>query len=416
MGYFFSDAVEQALRDIYYEMGAGRGQEGFRLLEEASNAGDGDASCLLARCLCGSQYVWEGHQFPEDDRRATKLLRKAVEQGSALAVLVCLRTGDMTPSLQQKMPFSSLQEAFDMVLDKAERGEPFCQYTIGNSYFWWDFLRIQGKSKNDFSSHEAFRDYLRENITKCEDWFWRAFRNGVFWGGNNLKHYYWNGDEDIVPPQPEKAADINRIGAEYGYPNYQYYYGYDLWRENRKEEAFPWMKKAYDHGQTEACFYVGYAYEWGTGVEKDLAKAAACYTEGIQAGKSREGCSNRLGAMYYNGKGVPQDYAKAFQLIKWADDQGTTGNWGACYLGECYGYGRGTQQDYKMARKYLETVDWDCPDAFYLLGYLYARGLGGPEDIEKGVALLQKAGNHRDALEELKHYKKTFFTRKWVRR
>lgn len=293
MGYFFSDAVEQALRDIYYEMGAGRGQEGFRLLEEASNAGDGDASCLLARCLCGSQYVWEGHQFPEDDRRATKLLRKAVEQGSALAVLVCLRTGDMTPSLQQKMPFSSLQEAFDMVLDKAERGEPFCQYTIGNSYFWWDFLRIQGKSKNDFSSHEAFRDYLRENITKCEDWFWRAFRNGVFWGGNNLKHYYWNGDEDIVPPQPEKAADINRIGAEYGYPNYQYYYGYDLWRENRKEEAFPWMKKAYDHGQTEACFYVGYTYEWGTGVEKDLAKAAACYTEGIQAGKSREGCSNR---------------------------------------------------------------------------------------------------------------------------
>ena len=154
----------------------------------------------------------------------------------------------------------------------------------------------------------------------------------------------------------------------------------------------------------------------GTGVEKDLAKAAACYTEGIQAGKSREGCSNRLGAMYYNGKGVPQDYAKAFQLIKWADDQGTTGNWGACYLGECYGYGRGTQQDYEMARKYLETVDWDCPDAFYLLGYLYARGLGGPEDIEKGVALLQKAGKHRDALEELKHYKKTFFTRKWVRR
>ena len=45
------------------------------------------------------------------------------------------------------MPFSSLQEAFDIVLAKAEGGDAFCQYTIGNVYFWWDFLRIEGKNK-----------------------------------------------------------------------------------------------------------------------------------------------------------------------------------------------------------------------------------------------------------------------------
>ena len=135
MGRFFSDAVETALRDLYYQMWTGRGREAFRLLEQASDAGDGDASCLLARCLCGSQYVWDGHGFPEDGRRATGLLHKSVEQGSALGVLICLRSGELKPYLEKKMPFSSLQEAFNIVLDKAEAGEPFCQYTIGNSYF-----------------------------------------------------------------------------------------------------------------------------------------------------------------------------------------------------------------------------------------------------------------------------------------
>ena len=417
MGRFFSDTVEQALRDIYYQMWTGRGQEAMRNLEQASAAGDGDASCLLARCYCGDQYVWDGHHFPEDDLKATKLLHKSVEQGSAIGVLVALRSRELTPGLMQKMPFASLQEAFDEVLAKAQAGEPFCQYTIGNSYFWWDFISIQGKDKNDFASQEELRSYLRENIVKCEDWFWKAFRGGVFWGGNNLKHYYQNGDEDLVLPQPEKAQDINRIGAEYGYPNYQYNYGAQLRQEKQYDEAFRWLKKALEGGEVNVCYYLGVAYELGQGVETDAAKAAEYYKKGLEEAQfHRIGCSNRLGALYYDGKGVPQDYAKAFQLLKWAYDQDTTNNWGAYYLGSCYAHGYGTQQDYALARKFLEMVDWQSKNAFYLLGYLYARGLGGPEDIQKGVALLQKAGDHSQAQEELKHYKKTFFGGKWVRR
>ena len=93
MGQFFSDVVEQALQNIYYDVRTGRGQESFRQLEQASASGDGDASCILARCLCGYQYTWSGHGFPEDDRRAEKLMRKSVEQGSAVGVLVALRSG-----------------------------------------------------------------------------------------------------------------------------------------------------------------------------------------------------------------------------------------------------------------------------------------------------------------------------------
>ena len=128
-------------------------------------------------------------------------------------------------------------------------------------------------------------------------------------------------------------------------------------------------------------------------MEKDVRRAADYYQRALAAPiQSKIGPANRLGAFYYNGDGVEQDYAKAFQLLKWAYDQDTSSNWGAYYLGACCAHGRGTQQDYVQARKFLEMVDWDNRNAFYLLGYLYARGLGGPEDIPKGVEYLQKAG------------------------
>ena len=51
MGRFFRDRVETALKDIYCDLAAGRGWEGFQLLQEAAGEGDADACCLLARCL-----------------------------------------------------------------------------------------------------------------------------------------------------------------------------------------------------------------------------------------------------------------------------------------------------------------------------------------------------------------------------
>ena len=65
---------------------------------------------------------------------------------------------------------------------------------------------------------------------------------------------------------------------------------------------------------------------------------------------------------------------------------------------------------------YLEQVDWDNNDAYYMLGFIYGRGLGVPEDVPKAVAYLQKAGSHGEAKQELTHYKKTLFGRQWVRR
>ena len=415
MAAVLSSEVERALQDIYYDVRTGRGKEAFALLEEASAAGDGDASCVLARCLCGYQYVWRGHGFPEDDERATKLLHKSVEQGSALGVLVALRSGELTPSVQKKMPFQSLQAAFDEVEALAEGGDAFCQYIVGNSYFWWDFLRIQNKGKDSFPNQAAYKEYLRENISKCEDWFWKAFRGGIYFAANNLNQYYTKGDEDIIAPQPEKARDLWKTGAEYGHPLHQSIYADELKKAERYEEALRWYREAAEGGNPNDWFEVGFLYEEGKGTEQDMAYAVSCYQKELARDPDHTGANNYLGRAYFTGKGVPQDYAKAFRHLSIAHDKkGNT--WGVFYLAKCCFYGLGTPQDYAKALRFLDKVDWQNREADYMRGVIFARGLGGAAaDIPKGVAYLQKAGSFDKAKEELLHYKKTLFG-KWVRR
>lgn len=411
MAKILSDEVKRALQDIYYNVRTGRGKEAFALLEQASEAGDGDATCILARCLCGHQYVWIGHGFPEDDVRASKLMRKSVEQGSALGVLVALRSGELRPAVQRKMPFASLQEAFDEVLDMAEEGEAFCQYTIANSYFWWDFLRIEGKNKDSFSGQADYKAYLKENISKCEGWFWKAFRGGMYLAANNLNRYYTQGDEDIIAPQPEKAGELWKIGAEHGYPIHQAIYADELEKAGRNADALYWYKQAGEGGHPGAWSDAGRYYYEGIGVEKDEAYAVRCFEKDIPFGVVR--AYNMLGRAYFQGKGVAQDYAKAYYYLHYGYNNGS--KWGVFFLAKCLFYGYGTRQDYVLARKLLDEMKGNYWEADYLRGMIYANGLGVDEDIPKGVAYLQKAGNHEEVKAELSHYKKTLFG-KWIRR
>ena len=375
MGRFFSDRVEMALKDIYYDLTAGRGHEGFQLLQEAAQEGDADACCLLARCLYGPEYTWPGHNFPVDGRAGDQLMRHSVLGGSAMGALLSLRSGVVSRQLAQAMPFT-LQEAFDTVLDKAERGEPFCQMLIGNVYFWGDFVTIQDRSQADLGA-DAFQSYLRENYAKCEDWLWRAYRNGVSLACLNLSNFYRNGKPGLISPRPEREREVDRHGAEKGYPDVMCFYADDIYGDNRAE-AFEFYRRSAKLGEPRAFFWAGYSYELGEGVPKDDASAADYYQRALAAPiQSKISPANRLGSFYFRGEGVERDYAKALT--------------------------------------YLDKVNWNCHPAFYLLGKMYCNGLGVPMDIAKGVEYLQKASEVPEAKEELRHYKKTLFG-KWVRR
>ena len=308
MGRFFSDPVERALKYIYYDLRARRGQEGFQLLQQAVQDGDADACCLLARCLYGPEYTWPGHNFPVDEQAGDEFMRRSVLEGSAIGALLSLRCGVMNRKLAQAMPMS-LQEAYDIVLDKAEHGEPLCQMIIGNAYYWGDFPEIQGKTRENFDSDDAVQSYLRENYAKCEDWLWRSLRSGLASGGVNLANFYREGKEGLISPRPEKAIEVYRYGAEKGYPSYLFYYANELYDQENKGEAFDLYRRAAEAGEPRAFFWAGYSYELGQGVPKDNARAAQYYQQALSAPiQEKVNPANRLGMFYYDGNGVERDY------------------------------------------------------------------------------------------------------------
>ncbi|MCI8649868.1 MAG: sel1 repeat family protein [Anaerotruncus sp.] len=414
MGKYFSDVVEQGIADIYYCYDKERAAAALQPLINAAAAGDGDAAYLVSRCLSGPQYSWTYHTFQENDEGVEYYIRQSIRNGSAIGVLGSMRCGMLTPEMEAIMPFDSIQDAWNVVLEKAENGSQFCQNMIGNTYFWLDIVRIEGKDADSFPNKKAFASYLRECTLACIPWFEKAFRNGMGFAGRNLYNLYKSGEEGLVEPQPEKADEVEQLGASLGYPDWQEQYGKRLLKTKGKEqEGLALCEAAAAKGQLSAWYSVANAYKQGKIVPKDLQRAMAYCEKGLEDPKAI-GCANIAGEMYYLGKdGIAQDYAKAVELFERAHRQNN--DWGNDMLGTCYLFGYGCEKNPVRARELFEEADYTSELIQYGLGLIYADGLGVKEDIKKGVEYLQKAKDYAPAQEALRRFKKTMFG-KWVRK
>ena len=414
MGKYFSDAVDKAIEAIYYCYDQERAAAALQPLADAANAGDGDAAYILSRCVSGPQYSWDYHPFQANDEAVEHLIRQSILKGSAMGVLGAMRCGMLTPEMEEAMPFANLKEAWDVVHEKAQAGSLFCMNMIGNTYFWLDIVRIEGKEPGDFPSKEAFGDYLRQSELKCLPWFEKAFRGGMGFAGRNMFNLYNDGEEGVMAPDKAKAEAIAKLGAELGYPDWQERYaGFVIKDENRTQQALDLYFAAAKQGQLSSWFYVGKAFQEGKVVPKDCPQAMKCYELGLQD-PNAIGCANRAGELLFLGQdGVPQDYARAVQLFEQAHAQKNT--WGNDMLGTCYLFGYGCQKDPARALQLFQEVDYSTNLLNYGLGIIYTEGLGVPADIKKGVEYLQKTKNYAPAQEALLKFKKNLFG-KWVRR
>lgn len=414
MGKYFSDAVDNAIEAIYYTYDKERAAACLQSLADASNAGDGDASYILSRCTSGPQYSWKYHPFQENDEVTEQLIRKSILQGSAMGVLGAMRCGMLTPEMEEAMPFATLKEAWNTVYEKAQAGCLFAMNMIGNTYFWLDVVRIEGKGPNDFPSKEAFGQWLRESELKCIPWFEKAFRGGMGFAGRNLYNLYNDGDDGTFPPDKAKALELAKLGAELGYPNWQEQYAILIEKEDgRAQEALDLYFAAAKQGQLNAWYNVGKAFMEGKIVPKDCPRAMECFELGLED-PNAIGCANLAGKLLYLGQdGVPQDYGRAVQLFERAHALKNT--WGNDMLGSCYLFGYGCQKDPVRALQLFQEVDYSTNLLNYGLGTIYTQGLSVPEDIKKGVEYFQKCRNYAPAQEALLNFKKTLFG-KWVRR
>lgn len=74
---------------------------------------------------------------------------------------------------------------------------------------------------------------------------------------------------------------------------------HEMGNEYAFEHAVYWYQYALDHGNTYVYYPLGLAYQFGHGVEQDLARAEELYREGTKYAIDRDNCLCKLGNLCY---------------------------------------------------------------------------------------------------------------------
>lgn len=185
---------------------------------------------------------------------------------------------------------------------------------------------------------------------------------------------------------------ILRQAAEGGDTNAmnQLGYAYQHGRGVTKDlgQAMHWFQKAATAGNPRAMVNLGFLYERGVGVAQDYQQAMGWYLKATHAGFAP--AMFAVGNMYELAEGVPQDYAKALQWYHVGAQMGNGLSMTA--VGMSYYLGHGVPLDYNQAAEWFrKAADAGDSDGMNDLAVCYRRGRGVPLDETKAREWYQKA-------------------------
>lgn len=303
MAQYFTDRLEKVFHMIFMSYNQQMAQEGLRLLESIVNnqssitkpsqyelrnattvqgsTGEstseevyrnsfspeerelGDAYALLARVYAGPRFTWAESGFPEDNMRTYQCLHDSIRRHSPIGTLQALRiAGSITPTVRRDMQLS-FDDAFRVVFDYAQKNDAYCQYIIGNVFFWGDYHTITPAKQLLAPDKASFGQRLqrvlqskslREGIatlrgTADEEtlqaksreyaklWFKKALEQGLAMFQGNLRNIY------IDEGDYENARRVARSAAELGNPTMMLYTGLDHHEKGEFTEAFTLVYK-----------------------------------------------------------------------------------------------------------------------------------------------------------------------------
>jgi len=158
-------------------------------------------------------------------------------------------------------------------------------------------------------------------------------------------------------------------------------------------EANSWLEHAVEGGSALGFDDLGWLYEMGYGVNKDVVKAVNLFNEAAKRG-SAEG-AYRVGVAYFYGLGVTKDRANACQWFLHAANQGYP--YAESESGFCYYNGTGVEQNHETA------FDWFAKagqagllDARVYVADMLERGDGHNQDFKYAVMWYQAAAEQGD--------------------
>lgn len=130
-------------------------------------------------------------------------------------------------------------------------------------------------------------------------------------------------------------------------------------------------------GDAGAQLALGFAYDRGRGVGRNLAEAAKWYR--LAAAQGLAQAQHNLGVMYAAGDGLALDAAQAVGWYLLAARQGHRD--AQFNLASHYEDGQGVERDFTAAHDwYLKAAEAGLPAAQYNLGNMYAAARGVPRD------------------------------------
>jgi len=250
---------------------------------------------------------------------------------------------------------------------------------------------------------------------------------------NNVKLFLKLSEEEALFMVAALKQLVDRIGYHFELPNFKELLQLAYKRNNQEQlyaigksyflgfgtaqdyiAAFEIFDYLYHLGHRLSAYYLGYMYEHGDGIEKDVRKAMAYY---LYCGDDRS--YYRLGLIYLQGKDVSPDEEMALDYFQRSCDKDSYLYEGlllsqqklyakafeAFYCGallfqkDCLYYsglylkeGLGTEVDHKKAYCFFMYAYYlGSGVAAFELGMMLIIGMGVNQDREKGVDFLQQA-------------------------
>lgn len=291
----------------------------------------------------------------------------------------------------------------------AEKGDQEAMYNLGNCYFYGNggVSQDYGKAtywftkaaKKKYAPAEislaycylygagVMKDY-KEAYSLCEKAIKRNHAPAHYLMATMYKEgYYVTPNVSMYWHYLNSAA---RLGDGSALADLGYYYLYGFESNNIQanyEKAVQCLQAASDLGNAQAKRLMGVCYQYGAGVQEDIAKSVAFYKEAADLGDGPSQCT--VAEAYLKGKGLEKDYNAAIRYVNAAVEKEIPMAYKL--TGDIYYYGLGVEENDELAAQwYQSAVDNEVVSAYSQLASLYMRGHGVQENSYKAYQLYQK--------------------------
>ncbi len=379
-------------------------QDAFFYNKYADNC-DNEAMYNLAIC-----YINGIGGAPEDMNQAAHWLTKSAKKNYApaqvkLAYCYIFGTGVL----------KDYKQAWELAQKALKQNDPSAHYLVALMYKngtyvpqnrsrWLQYLKSAANLGNSDAQADLGVAYLyglpeaniQQDINASIPWLRKAAEQGDEKGNYYLGVCYEYGAG--VPKDEEKSLTYYYTAANDGNPLAQcevaqaYLVGKNGLNVNYAE-AIKYVNAAIEQEEPRAYKIMGDIYNYGLGKDEDKEKAAEWYKRAADSGDIN--ASTSLAAMYIFGIGVPENETKGFQLYKIAADEDDM--YGLGGLGLCYENGYGVPKNLSTAVSYYQRAAEKGHDySRNRLYHMYREGIGVWKDSNKAIQYLREAADNGD--------------------